>query len=193
MNTCRHCRDQIPEGQEVQVRGKVWGDPHATYCPVCALAVEQQFQAETKNPDPVFALLAGLAAAVVGILIWYGLVVITNYHLGFVAIAIGWLVGIAVALGAGRKRGPGLQALSVAITLVALVINQWLIVRYFSVQALTELGFKEIPLLLPLGMMLDLVITSISEDPLALVFWAIALWAAFATPARRRLRRVDQA
>jgi hypothetical protein len=40
--------------------------------------------------------------------------------------------------------------------------------------------------------MLDLVITSIGEDLLTLVFWAIALWAAFAAPARRRLRRVDQ-
>jgi hypothetical protein len=192
MNTCQRCQDQIPEGLEVQVRGNRWGDPNAIYCPVCALAVEQQLQAETKDPDPIFALLAGLAAAVVGILIWYGLVVITNYHLGFVAIVIGWLVAIAVVLGAGRKRGPGLQALSIAITLVALVISQWLIVRYFSVQALAELGFKEIPLLLPLGTMLDLVITSLGEDPLALVFWALALWAAFSTPARRRLRRIDQ-
>ena len=192
MNTCQRCQEQIPEGEEIRVRGKRWGDPNAIYCAVCELAIEQQFQAEAKNPEPVLALLAGLSAAVVGIMIWYGLVVITNYHLGFVAVAIGWLVGIAVVLGAGRKRGPGLQALSVAITLVALVISQWLIVRYFAVQGLTEQGFTGIALFLPLGTMLDLVITSISEDLLTLVFWAIALWAAFATPARRHLRRVDE-
>jgi hypothetical protein len=39
--------------------------------------------------------------------------------------------------------------------------------------------------------MIDLVVTSIGENLITLVFWAIALWAAFSTPARRRLRRVD--
>ena len=192
MTTCQRCQAQIPEGQEIRVRGKRWGDANAIYCAECVLDIEQQFQAETRNPDPLFAALVGLSAAVVGILIWYGLVIITNYQLGFAAAGIGWLVGVAVVLGAGRKRGPSLQAISIAITLVALVIGQWLILRYFAIQALAELGFKEIPLLLPLDAMLDLVITSIGKDLLTLVFWAIALWAAFATPARRRLRRADR-
>jgi hypothetical protein len=193
MTTCQRCQAHIPEGQEIRVRGKRWGDPNTIYCAACAMAVEQQFQAENKNPNRLLAVLAGLAAAVVGTLIWYGIVVITNFHLGFVAAGVGWLVGIAVVLGAGRKRGPALQAVSVVITLVALAISQWLILRYFAVQALVEQGFTGIALFLPLGTMLDLVITSISEDLLTLVFWAIALWAAFATPARRRLRRFDRA
>ncbi len=192
MTNCQLCQAEIPEGHEIEVRGRGKGDPSFIYCADCASNVERQFQAETANANLLFAVLAGLAAAVVGVLIWYGFIVITNYHLGLLAAGLGWLVGIAVVLGAGRKRGPALQAISVVITLFALVLSQWLIVRYFAVQALAEQGFTGISLFVPLGVMLDLVITSLGEDLLTLVFWAIALWAAFATPARRRLRRVGR-
>jgi hypothetical protein len=86
-----------------------------------------------------------------------------------------------------------LQAISVTITLVALVISEYLIVRYSLSEYLAEQGFSEVALFLPLGAMLDLVVASIRANLFTLIFWAIALWAAFSTPARRRLRRVDQA
>ncbi|NIV32653.1 MAG: hypothetical protein GWN58_25375 [Anaerolineae bacterium] len=84
-----------------------------------------------------------------------------------------------------------MQAISVAITLAALVVSQYLIVRYSAVELLAEEGITGLPLLMPLDLMIDLVVTSIGENLITLIFWAIALWAAFSTPARRRLRRVD--
>jgi hypothetical protein len=193
VTTCQLCEAEIPEGHQVEVQGKGRRGLNSIICPNCASGIEQGLQAETENPNLVLAVLAGLAAAAAGTLVWYGVVVITNYQLGFIAVGVGWLVAMAVVFGSGRKRGDALQAISVAITLVALVMSEYLIVRYALTEFLIEQGFTEIPLFLPLGAMLELVVKSIQENLFTLIFWAIALWAAWSTPARRHLRRVDQA
>jgi len=188
---CQMCQAVIPEGHEIEVQGKSKRDRNALLCPGCVGEIDRQFQAETQNANLVLAVLAGLAAAAAGALVWYGVVVITNYQMGLIAAGMGWLVGMAVVFGSGRKRGPALQAISVIITLVGLVITQWLILRHFVVEILAEQGFSGIPLFMPLGAMLELVVEGMKEDLLTLIFWAIALWAAFSTPARRHLRRAN--
>ena len=191
MTTCQLCEADIPEGHEVEIQGKGRRGLNSVICANCASSIEQTLQAETENPNVILAVLAGLAAAVVGTLVWYGVVVITNRQVGFIAVGAGWLVAMAVIFGSGRKRGPAIQAISVTITLVALVMSEWLIVRYFVIQTLAEQGFTEVAIFWPLGLMLELVVASITDNLFTLIFWAIALWAAFSTPARKHLRRVD--
>ncbi len=186
MTTCQVCQAEIAEGHHVEVRGKGRQAQNALLCANCAEEIERQFQAETENPNLILAALAGLGAAAIGALVWYGVVAITNYQLGIIAAGIGWLVGMAVVFGSGRKRGIALQAISVIITVVALIISEYLILHHLIV----EEGYSGLPLLLPLGLMFELVVEGIKADLLTLVFWGIAILAAAATPARRRLRRV---
>jgi hypothetical protein len=184
MDTCSSCGAELQAGQSVAWLGKKKDAPPMHVCAECAAKIDGALQAETENPRLLGALLAGLAAAVVACLIWYGVVAISNYQIGFLAVGVGWLIGLGVGFGAGRKRGPRLQAISVAITIVAMVLSEYLIIRHFAI----EEGFV-IPILIPLNAMVELVVVSVKSDPLTLLFWAIAVWFAFSTLSRRSLRR----
>jgi hypothetical protein len=191
MNTCQNCAAEIPAGHEVALRGKSRKDPTTVICSNCAADFERALQAETENPKVIVALLVGVVAALAASLIWYAVVAITDYKLGIIAVGVGWLIGQAVVFGSGRKRGPALQAISVGITIVAMALSEYLIVRHFVVEALTEEGYTDFALLLPLDVMAEIIMEGIKANPLTLVFWGIAIWASFSVPARRRLRRAE--
>ncbi len=190
MAACAHCGVAIPAGSELTFRGGGRNAPAVIMCSTCARTVERTLEAETEDIKSVNALLLGLGAALLASTAWYGVVVITNFQLGIIAVGVGWLVAQAVMLGAGRKRGASLQGLSVAITVLAMAFSQYLIVRHFAVQQLSKQGYKNIPLLLPLDLMVKLIVESLKADPLTLLFWAIAVWEAYKLPAARRLQKV---
>jgi len=148
--------------------------------------VDELRDKQTSDPDMLTALLYGLVAGAVGAAIWYAIVVVTNYEVGIVAVLIGWLVGQAIVFGSGRKRGLKLQLLSVLITLTAMVGAEYFIVREFVVQYVTENAgaaqASQIPLFLPLDVAVDFIVGVVQDDPLTLLFWGIALYAAFRVP-----------
>ena len=188
MTTCANCGTAVTEGFGVTLAGKRRNDPPITMCTNCASTFEAAFHTETEGANFVGALILGGIAALAASVLWYGIVVVTNYEVGIVAIAVGWLVANGVVLGAGRKRGRVLQGISITLTLLAMVASQYLILRYFVVQVLTEEGVTGIPLLLPLDLMAEILAESIRQDPLTLLFWALAVFEAYKIPARRSLR-----
>lgn len=57
-----------------------------------------------REENIVFGTFAGVVAAIVGALIWMGITVLTGYHVGYVALGVGALVGLAVRMvGNGRS------------------------------------------------------------------------------------------
>jgi hypothetical protein len=133
--------------------------------------------------DILGGLLAGLVAAVLATGIWYGVVAVSQYQVGLVAIAVGFIVGYGVVLGANRRGSVVLVAISVVLTLLALVISEYLIVAHFVGQELAAQGMT-IELLQPPDFIVSVVKDSVQADPLTLVFWAIAVFQAFAIPSR---------
>ena len=149
-------------------------------------SAEESERKRLETPTLTRALLFGLIAAAVGGAIWFGIVWVTDRELAIVAIVIGFLVGQAVVIGAGRRYGHRLQALSVVLTLGAMVLAEYLIVRQSAVAYIVETYGEDtanaVPLFLPLHVISDFIVAGIQEDPAQLLFWAIALWTAFRIP-----------
>ncbi len=79
--------------------------------------------------------MAGLLAAVVGATVWAGVTVVAGYQIGWIAIGIGFLVGIAVRIG-GRGIDPVFGAVGAVMSLVGCVLgNVFTVAWYISVDA----------------------------------------------------------
>jgi hypothetical protein len=129
--------------------------------------------------DLAGGLIGGVIGAVLATAVWYGVVAATQFQVGLVAIAVGWLVAQAVVFGAQRRFALGLIPISVILTLLALTISEYLIVAHF-----VSLEFGAVEVIQPPAFVVEIVVSSLQADPLTLAFWAIALFQAFVIPAR---------
>lgn len=73
------------------------------------------------------AVLAGLAAAIVGGIVWALIVVQTGYEIGFAAVGIGVLAGFAVVFATHGRKGVPLQVTAVLASVLGIVLG-----KYFS-------------------------------------------------------------
>ena len=67
----------------------------------------------------------GLVAGLIGAAIWAGIAYATDREVGFVAWAIGGLVGFGVRVGAQEKVGFGVGGLAVGVALLAIVVGKF--------------------------------------------------------------------
>jgi hypothetical protein len=95
---------------------------------------------EVRSGVLLTAALAGLAAAIVGAVIWGLIVRWTDYEVGFVAWGIGFIVGSAVVLGAQGARGLPLQAIAVVLAVVGVVLGKYLAFVWIGQDELDKLG-----------------------------------------------------
>ena len=72
------------------------------------------------------AILAGLAAAIAGGVVWGLIVKWTEYEVGFVAWGIGFIVAMAILLATRGQRGVPLQAIAIACALLGIAIGKYL-------------------------------------------------------------------
>ncbi len=152
--------------------------------PVLAPRADEPSAAAAAGPTQLLGgLLGGLVAAILASAVWFGVVAVSGYQVGLVAIAVGFLVGHGVVLGARRHGSIVLVLLSAVLTLLALVTSEYLIVAYLLNQELAAEGLT-IEVLQPPAFVIEIVVQSVQTDPLTLVFWAIALFQAIVIPLR---------
>lgn len=110
-------------GPEVtcSVCGKSVGDEyfHINGKSVCANC-RDMVTAAAQTPRDTGALiksgLLGVGAAIAGAAIYYGVIALTNFEIGLVAILIGYMVGWAVRKGAAGRGGRRFQVLALVLT-----------------------------------------------------------------------------
>ncbi len=140
------------------------------FCPDCKRLTEQKFQQETENPNYVGAVVIGALAAIAGGALWYLVEVVYDVRIGYVAIAVGFMVGWGVILGAGKRRGEKLQLISAVISLVAVVGASY----YSLVRAV---HFSSV----------NISIWAARITPMTFFIWALAVYVGYRTPKARKL------
>src|SRR5688572_19735860 len=109
--TCAACKAPIA-GEHYLANGQ-------PICPACRAKVANIGIGGSGSARMVKAVVAGIAAGIVGFFLYYFVLNLTGYNIGLIAIAVGWLVGAAVRWGSEGRGGTEYQALAAAITYVA--------------------------------------------------------------------------
>jgi hypothetical protein len=81
--------------------------------------------APARGENLVLGILAGIVAAIIGAFIWMGITVATGLQVGYVALGIGALVGVAVRY-AGNGASPVYGVVGAILTLLGCVGGQLL-------------------------------------------------------------------
>lgn len=105
--TCTSCT-QLLSGEYYRVNGSV-------VCPTCKERLSDFVSARPSTREIFRGLLWGLGGSALGLLLYY-LVSLTGYQLSLVAIAVGFIVGKAVHMGANGRTGRRLQMIAVVLT-----------------------------------------------------------------------------
>jgi len=87
-------------------------------CEGCVLQLQQQLPKDS-HAAYVRGMLFGLGAAILGLIGYAGFTIVTHLYVGYVAFAVGWLVGKAMMLGSNGKGGRRYQIAAVAYTYAA--------------------------------------------------------------------------
>jgi hypothetical protein len=163
-------------------------------CPACAADPALVRAAQARGSDLRRAVIYGLAGGGIAATLWYAIVIATDYEVGLAATGIGALIAIAVLKGAGRHRSLRLQLISLVITVAAIALGEYLVIRHEVLQVITaRYGPANVPLFFSGDLVWELLVSYIKNSPVTLAFWAVAAISAFQIPAYARVEHVGPA
>ena len=113
--TCVACKNAV-SGTYYEVNGKV-------LCPRCRDAVEAHRRGGSGIARFARAALFGVAAAIAGFLIYYGVMKLAHMEIGLISILVGFMVGVAVRNGSRHRGGWPYQLLALVLTYSAIAAS----------------------------------------------------------------------
>jgi hypothetical protein len=124
-HTCALCQASFAAGTGSFANGK-------PLCGACTQQVERDFEEQQRNARiaPAFAL--GLAGAVAGAVVWAGIVIATDFAIGYIAVLVGFLAGYGVRRGVGRARTPLVRWIAVGCAVIGLLLAKFIIVVHVA-------------------------------------------------------------
>src|SRR5262249_44696863 len=90
----------------------------AMLCAGCAERIRQQIPKDS-HPAFVRGILFGVGGCMLGLILYAGFTILTGIEIGFVSLAVGWLVGKAIRMGSGGVGGRRYQIAAVLLTYIA--------------------------------------------------------------------------
>lgn len=178
-STCARCEKTLTDNDRVEAGGRA-------YCRGCyetlRMQLRQAVEATAKDVNYPLAAIGALVGGALGVVAWWGFTVVTNYALGLVAIAIGFLVGQGAMRFAGGKRTVGLQIMAVVIAAAAFFVAIYLVNMTFINRALATRGeVWRIPFPPP-NLRLFYRVVATHFGVMDIVFLGIVVWEAWVIP-----------
>jgi hypothetical protein len=106
-------------------------------CASCAERLQRELPQDSHAPF-VRGLIFGIGAAILGLIFYAGFTIITGLYIGYVSLAVGWLIGKAIMLGSKGKGGRRYQISAVALTYAAVSLAAIPITIHYHIKARNE-------------------------------------------------------
>jgi hypothetical protein len=163
---CYHCRTARSAGEVIDRTGAPNAPGRAAVPP--------------RDPSILGALILGLIAAVLATALWYW----WDTEMAGGYFRISWLVGVSIGVavtlgGRGRTSFPSVL-LSVFLTIVALVVGEYLLISQ-GIALANGVDSRKIVMADP-GEVIDMLPRVLAEVPLRPLLWLVAIAAAFVGP-----------
>jgi hypothetical protein len=111
---CKSCQREL-SGTYYRINGSL-------ACEQCTSQLQAHAPKDTHSAY-VRGILFGVGGAFVGLLLYSAFGIITGIEIGYVALAVGWLVGIAIKKGSNGMGGRRYQIAAVALTYAAVSLS----------------------------------------------------------------------
>lgn len=89
-------------------------------CPTCAQQVLAGGQTSEDHAAFVRAILFGIGGAIAGMILYAAVTIATGWTIGYVALAVGWMVGTAMMKGSNGRGGSHYQIAAALLTYAAI-------------------------------------------------------------------------